>query len=310
MKYDEAYCSLLKDKLTIYEVRDLNFDETDKYDSDDSTFFCPDDVCRDEVGEKSKLAVVNAKKRKYIKTPHFKDTPSTEHGESCPYGNIAQLTISEDPESTHTEGVKEHHFPTEFIPVRKRYTKKIEKEISEGHSDHSVTASKSKPQPNKSRGKSTNRTSVLEHIVECYVSNRDDKEALKSMPLAIGDLKLNYWSFFKQIRYFQDREGLIYWGKIKQIKDYEYSFRIDFVDWANNKSVCLYIKKSVIDSYRKRRIFLEEIRELIKDNSEKYGFFYGTFPQLKKIENGENEFEVYNAEGENIDHLLIRTIKP
>lgn len=310
MKYDEAYCSLLKDKLTIYDVRDLNFDETDEYDSDDSMFFCPDDECRNELGEKSKLAVVNAKKRKYIKTPHFKDTPNTEHRNRCPYSNPAQLTVSEDPESTYTEGVKEHHFPTEFIPIRKRYTKKIEKEKPEGHCDQSVATSKPKPQSNTSRGKSTNRTSVLEHIVECYVSNKEDKDTLKSMPLTIGNLKLNYWSFFKQIRYFQDREGLIYWGKVKQIKDYEFSFRIDFSDWANDKSVCLYIKKSVIDSYRKKRIFLEEIRELIKDSGKKYCFFYGAYPQLKKIENSEGEFEVYNAEIENLEHLLIRTIKP
>lgn len=310
MKYDEAYCSLLKDKLTIYEVRDLNFDETDEYDSDDTTFFCPDDECRDEVGEKSKLAVVNAKKRKYIKTPHFKDTPNTEHREACPYGSPAQISVSEDPESTNIEGVKEHHFPTEFIPVRKRYTKKVGKEKSEGHCDHSEIISKPKPQSNTSRGKSSNRTSVLEHIVECYLSNRDDKDTLKSMPLAIGDLRLNYWSFFKKIRYFQDREGLIYWGRIKVIKDYKFSFRVDFLGLANNKAVCLYIKKSVIDSYRKKRVFLEEIRELIKDNDEKYAFFYGAYPQLKKIETGGSEFEVYNAEIENLDHLLVRAIKP
>ena len=310
MKYDEAYCNLLKDKLTIYEVRDLNFDETNEYDSDDSTFFCPDDKCREEIGEKSKLAVVNAKKRKYIRTPHFKDTPNTEHRENCPYGNQTQLKASKDPKSTNTEGVKEHNFPTEFIPVRKRYFKTIDKKKSEDNSDPDTITSKSRPQTNANRGKSTNKTSILEHIVECYVSNRDDRDTLKSMPLAIGNLTLNYWSFFKQIRYFQDREGLIYWGKIKQIKDYEFSFRIDFSDWVNNSSVCLYIKKSVITSYRKKGIFLEEIRELIKDNDEKYCFFYGVYPQLKRIRNGKNEFEVYNAEVENLDHILIRTIKP
>lgn len=309
MKYDEAYCSILQDKLTIYEVRDLNFDETGQYDSDDSTFFCPDDRCREEVGERSKLTVVNAKKRKYIKTPHFKDTPSTEHRENCPYGNPTQMKASEVSESTHTEGIKEHHFPTEFIPERKRYVKNIDSDKSEGQVDLSAVSSSSTPQKNKTRGKSTNRTSVLEHVVECYVSNSGDKETLRSMPLAIGDLKLNYWSFFKRIRYFQDREGLIYWGRIRQIKDYKFSFRIDFVERVDNGSVSLYIKKKAIDSYRKRRAFLEEIREFVESNGVKYCFFYGSYPQLKKIENGDNEFVVYNAEIENLDHLLIRTIR-
>jgi hypothetical protein len=310
MKYDAAYCSLIKDKLTIYEVRDLNFDETDDYDSDNSIFLCPDDECREELGEKAKLSVVNAKRRKYIKTPHFKDTPSTLHREKCPYGNLTQSINTDDPASTHTEGLTEHHFPTEFIPRRRKYYKRVQKKTIGENEGLDIGVSKSRPSKNQSRGKSTNRTSVLEHIVECYVSNIDNKDILTKMPLTIEGLKLSYWSFFKKIKYFQDRQGLIYWGKVRAIKDYDFSFRVDFADRVNEKSVCLYIRKNVLDSYRKKGVFLEEIREAIQDNSEKYCFFYGIYPENKKVKNSESQFEVYNAEVVNIDHILIRSIHP
>ena len=310
MKYDQAYCTSLEDKLTIYEVRDLNFDESDNFDSDESDFLCPDDLCREMVGEKSKLSVVNAKRRKYVKTPHFRDTVNTLHREKCPYGNPDQVTDDVAPESTHTEGVKEHHFPTEFIPKRKRYTKKAPKKPLDGREGVEATVSRTNPTTNLSRGKSTNKTSVLEHIVECYVSNINDKKKLNSMPLTISGIKLSYWSFFKKIRYFEDREGLIYWGQVKSIKDYKFSFRVDFADWVRGKPVSLYIKKSLIDSYRKRKMFLDEIRDVIQSDDEKYCFFYGIYPQVKEVKYGDKAFHVYNGEVENIDHILIRTIHP
>lgn len=60
------------------------------------------------------------------------------------------------------------------------------------------------------------------------MSNIDDKELLKRMPLKIGEHTASYASFFKKIEYLLDNKGLIYWGKIKEIKDYTQSFRIDF----------------------------------------------------------------------------------
>jgi len=46
MKFDTAYSLSLDDKLSIYDVRELNFDETDAYDSDTDRFLCPNDTCR------------------------------------------------------------------------------------------------------------------------------------------------------------------------------------------------------------------------------------------------------------------------
>ena len=41
MKFDTAYSLSLDDKLSIYDVRELNFDETDAYDSDTDRFPLP-----------------------------------------------------------------------------------------------------------------------------------------------------------------------------------------------------------------------------------------------------------------------------
>jgi hypothetical protein len=41
------------------------------------------------------------------------------------------------------------------------------------------------------------------------VSNFDDKDLLKRMPLKIGEHTAPYGSFFKKIEYLQDNKGLI-----------------------------------------------------------------------------------------------------
>ena len=115
------------------------------------------------------------------------------------------------------------------------------------------------------------KTSVFAHPVECFVSNFADKELLKRMPLKIGEHTAPYGSFFKKIEYLTDNKGLIYWGKIKEIKDYTQSFRIDFEQkvWfkqageAKKKpySVNVYLSKKLIENYRKRKAFLEQIHD-------------------------------------------------
>ena len=55
MKYDKAYSELLEECLTIYEVRELNFDQENDYDSDNDFFFCPDESCRLE--QKQKISI-------------------------------------------------------------------------------------------------------------------------------------------------------------------------------------------------------------------------------------------------------------
>jgi hypothetical protein len=51
MKFDTAYSLNLDEKLSIYDVRELNFDETAAYDSDKDHFLCPNDACAARGGQ-------------------------------------------------------------------------------------------------------------------------------------------------------------------------------------------------------------------------------------------------------------------
>lgn len=144
------------------------------------------------------------------------------------------------------------------------------------------------------------------------MSNIDDKDKLKSMPLKVGEHTATYWTFFKKIEYLQDNKGLIYWGKIKAIKDYTSSFRIDFEKRCGSTkalfSECLPEQK-LIENYRKRTAFLEQIKAAASSERALYCFFYGVTPTLKQVpskKNPEQTFGVFSANIENLDHLIIR----
>src|SRR3546814_18208746 len=85
MKFDTAYCLSLDDKLSIYDVRDLNFDETVAFDSAKEQFQCPNDACRAAFDAANVLGTFNAKNVNYVRPPHFTNIPSTRHIEGCPF---------------------------------------------------------------------------------------------------------------------------------------------------------------------------------------------------------------------------------
>ena len=85
MKFDTAYSLSLDDKLSIYDVRDLNFDETADFDSDKESFLCPNDECRAAFETGNTLSTFNAKNVNYQRTPHFKNKTSTRHIDGCRY---------------------------------------------------------------------------------------------------------------------------------------------------------------------------------------------------------------------------------
>ncbi|MBV4481362.1 hypothetical protein [Pseudomonas khavaziana] len=309
MKFDTAYSLSLDDKLSIYDVRELNFDETADFDSDKDSFLCPNDACRAMFDANNVLSTFNAKNVNYLRTPHFKNKPGTRHIDGCRYASNQKTATGENDDE------REDNFPSEFVLTRRQYarrtavvgtdanvspepTKAPSNRITTGH-DHSDTT--------------PDKTSVFAHPVECYVSNIDDKDKLKAMPLKIGEHTATYWTFFKKIEYLQDNKGLIYWGKIKAIKDYTSSFRIDFEKkvWLDKKpySVNVYLSKKLIEHYRKRSAFLEQIKAAACSERPLYCFFYGVTPQFKQVpskNNPEQTFGVFSANIENLDHLIIR----
>jgi hypothetical protein len=313
MKFDLAYCLSLNDKLSIYDVRDLNFDETMDFDSAREHFQCPNDACRLAFDTANELGTFNAKNVNYVRTPHFKNLPSTRHVEGCPY--VSVKTPASGVDEAETDDSREEHFPSELLLTRRKYVRKPSspKVAVDGVRDQSPTPSVASNIEQPSRESAPDKTSVFAHPVECYVSNFDDKDLLKRVPLKIGEHTAPYASFFKKIEYLQDNKGLIYWGKIKEIKDYTQSFRIDFEKkvWFEKKpySVNVYLSKKLIDSYRKRKAFLEEIKHAIESGRELYCFFYGVTPELKQVQskkNPEQTFGVFSANIENLDHFIVR----
>ncbi|MGF7114384.1 hypothetical protein QF017_003890 [Pseudomonas laurylsulfatiphila] len=313
MKFDLAYCLSLNDKLSIYDVRDLNFDETMDFDSAREHFQCPNDACRLAFDAANELGTFNAKNVNYVRTPHFKNLPSTRHVEGCPY--VSLKTPASDVDEAETDDSREEHFPSELLLTRREYVRKPSspKAAADGVRDESPTPTVPRNVEQPGRESAPDKTSVFAHPVECFVSNFDDKDLLKRMPLKIGEHTAPYGSFFKKIEYLQDNKGLIYWGKVKEIKDYTQSFRIDFEKkvWFEKRpySVNVYLSKKLIDSYRKRKAFLEEIKHAIESGHELYCFFYGVTPELKQVpskKNPKQTFGVFSANIENLDHFIVR----
>lgn len=309
MKFDTAYSLSLDDKLSIYDVRDLNFDETVAFDSDQDSFLCPNDDCRAAFEAGNVLSTFNAKNVNYLRTPHFKNTPSTRHIDGCRYASTHKTATGENDDE------REENFPSEFVLTRRTYAAKTPVTSPQGQlpqGPEKTPSSRTSPSGS-SHDTTPDKTSVFAHPVECFVSNIDDKDKLKSMPLKIGEHTATYSTFFKKIEYLQDNKGLIYWGKIKAIKDYTSSFRIDFDKkvWLDKKpySVNVYLSKKLIENYRKRSVFLEQIRAAADSDRALYCFFYGVTPELKQVpskKNPEQTFGVFSANIENLDHLLIR----
>src|SRR5207253_1554484 len=182
MKFDKAYCLSLDEKLTIYDVRDLNFDETMAFDSARESFQCPNDACRAAFDAQNVLGTFNAKNVNYIRTPHFKNVPSTRHVEGCPYLSPKALASGLDAEGDND---REEHFPSELLLTRRQYVRKPSSPATGVASpqDELKTPSGNATTEHAPRETAPDKTSVFAHPVECFVSNIDDKERLKSMPL-------------------------------------------------------------------------------------------------------------------------------
>ncbi|MBL0843564.1 hypothetical protein [Pseudomonas mediterranea] len=321
MKFDLAYCRSLDDKLSIYDVRDLNFDETMDFDSAREHFQCPNDACRAAFDAANVLGTFNAKNVNYVRTPHFKNIPSTRHVEGCPYASLKTPTTGLETDAAEADDGWEEHFPSELLLTRREYVRKPSSPVvaADVMREERVPSAASHGE-HTSRDSAPDKTSVFAHPVECFVSNFADKDLLKRMPLKIGEHTAPYASFFKKIEYLLDNKGLIYWGKIKKIEDYHSaSFRVDFEQkvWVKLPgeakkrpySVNVYLSKKLIDQYRKRKAFLEEIKHAAESERDLYCFFYGVTPELKQVpskKNPEQTFGVFSAQIENLDHFIIR----
>jgi hypothetical protein len=207
MKFDLAYCLSLDDKLSIYDVRDLNFDETMEFDSAKEHFQCPNDACRLAFDAANVLGTFNAKNVNYVRTPHFKNIPSTRHVEGCPYVSLKTPASGLEADGAESDDSREEHFPSELLLTRREYVRKPASPAvaADVIRDDPKPASAASNVEHPSRESAPDKTSVFAHPVECFVSNFEDKELLKRMPLKIGEHSAPYGSFFKKIEYLQDK---------------------------------------------------------------------------------------------------------
>lgn len=124
MKFNLVYCLSLDDKLSIYDVRDLNFDETMEFDSAKEQFQCPNDACRLAFDAANVLGTFNAKNVNYVRTPHFKNMPSTRHVADCPYVSLKTPASGLEADGAESDDGREEHFPSELLLTRREYVRK------------------------------------------------------------------------------------------------------------------------------------------------------------------------------------------
>ena len=300
---DRAYCHETDSILTIYQVRELHFDETVNFQADKATYECPDRNCNVEI------TGVNHTKTKFKVSPHFRLLPKHEHNEDCSFYSVKKPAGKSDhkgkqksskPVIKHPEVLLLDKQP---IPHNTGKTEILDISGFEGKKDTK----------NKSRLASSDKqkytTSSLEHVVETWLTHSE--EELKYSLLTIGDTTKWYRNIFKEIKYFTDGEGLIYWGYLKEIKAYGKGYAFKFIDkpWfkGEERYISIYVSAKQIDKYRKKTLFRSYIDSLIdRDDIKVRCFFVGAYPKLTKIKHKGRDFFPLKVEINNLDHLLLR----
>jgi hypothetical protein len=120
----------------------------------------------------------------------------------------------------------------------------------------------------------------------------------------------NVRGVFKKIEYLQDNKGLIYWGKIKQIKDYTQSFRIDFEKkvWFEKKpySVNVYLSKKLDRHLPQAQGVPGRDQARHRQRARVVLLLWRDAGAEAASKNPEQTFGVFSANIENLDHFIVR----
>lgn len=299
MKFDKTYCEELNNYITPYYARELYFDENNEYYNVELTFKCPDELCRiDLVG----VNIYKSKRSK--KALHFRTKPKKIH--QCQKGIEKGASSPSDSKAGDEEGFKVTRYPSEFLIERPKVGELFVPEIEDFQVTTDVIISTHSKHPTPSNKKSIIKTSCLDHLVDCYLNG--DQNELRMQPLTINGKTKIFFNFFKKIKYYLDEKGLIYWGEVKSIKKYGKNYSIYFEDrplvGGKKFSVSIYIQNEIIDRYRKKKMFKEQIEGLIEAKEPVLCFFVGTYPVLTDVE-GETSFKVLQVNIDNLDHISL-----
>ncbi|WP_241086353.1 hypothetical protein [Candidatus Vondammii sp. HM_W22] len=274
---DRAYCHQSDSVLTIYQVRDMHFDEENDFSAKTAIFECVDGECDVE------LRGVNHTSIEFKNAPHFRLLKGCSHSDDCDFRQDKLTTPDTSDGIGERRDHKDSEYPSELLLERqpppygtgkpkKRRGPRRELGVVSGSSDGD------------SGYTAPHRTSTLEHIVETWLEH--GKEGLVRVPLTIGDKTKWYPNAFKPIQYFATEKGLIYWGQVKEIRPYGDDYSITFVErpWFQDdkRQVGIYITGEQIDRYRKRRLFRRYIDSLLEaPDGHVRCYFVGAYPALK-----------------------------
>jgi hypothetical protein len=313
MKFDKAYCIELDEVVTPYAARDRHFNESGEWYLQKLNFLCEDKRCR------AKLTGVNIYSIKRIKMPlHFRTWRDCEHSLSC------EIVKSEGAQQSGGRGgrnigegemgYKPSHFPNVFLlerPLKSSESLTDREPDSGGESRVKAARQRGGRHASGDEKFSPVVTSFLENVVDCF--NAATAEELRTHLLTIDGKTLSYRRFFKKIIYFQDGPGLIYYGPVEEVKSYGGDFRIRFREriWDGDKKfrISIYLRKELIDAYRRSRLFRDTLAAMKESNEEIECFFVGAYPELVTIrhmkEGVEVVFEEYKVDITNLDHLVV-----
>lgn len=308
MKFSRAYCDQLGKTLSPYRARELYTNEDGDYFGQQLIFSCEDQKCRARV---TPVGIYMTRKSK--RALHFRT--KDEHTIDCGFLESAGPDGKPRKPSDTEDDYKLNEFPTEFdLTPRKRKSTGGSVSSDDFDLDDSPSGSGAATGGGGKRQTRT-RTRYLDLVVDCFFSG---DETGKQGQFTIGGKTKPFARFFKKIQYFGDEVGLIYYGKIDDLKRYNgkgIGLRFSESVWVQKKRyrVWVYIPQERIDESRRRKAFLSEIEELqiaVKAGEEVIAFFVGAYPTLEAVEKTDGStFDLYRAELSSIDHLSLAFAK-
>jgi len=303
-KFDTAHCQELDSAVSPYAARELYFNEDfTEYFGRKLTFACNDSKCR------APLVAVNIyTARRPKQALHFRTRPGGVHDEDCEYQPPTVAVPARLVPGREPWGYKHTRYPSEFLlhPAESPLHPGLRIEERE-YIGEPAARSKSGAVEGHHPRDSVLRTSSLDAVVDCFLNAPE--EDLATHLLTIGKKTRYFKNWFKRINYFQDAEGLIYWGQVDQLKKYGSDYRVRFANyiWENEQKlrIYIYIKGSTIDAYSKRRLFREQLDGFIDSKSEILCFFVAAYPQRTKVSYDNRSWEQYDVRVEQLDHLVF-----
>ncbi|ERS88447.1 hypothetical protein Q672_10565 [Marinobacter sp. EVN1] len=310
MKFGRAYCEELQEPISSYKAREIYTDEDDERFGKRLTFSCEDCVCRARL-----TAVGVYMPRKSKRALHFRSLE--DHVPECGFlrGNATRGADRGD--GRQEDDFKITQFPTELDLTPRRRTRAGAKPSASTESSDGSAPGRGRDVNGESvsRRRTSTRTRYLDYVVDCFLSGDEDS---KKKDFTVAGKTKAFRQFFKRIRYFQDEQGLIYYGAIDKLKVYKNKgVGLRFVEyiWSGERKqrVWAYIPQEHIDGSSRRRAFLAEMQELESAMAAKEvveAYFVGAYPQLEIIQRDDGKaFESYKAELSRVDHISLRFAK-